>query len=367
MKKKRGISAISYIKGNKFRVFLLVLGFGIFITMNYGSAIIMDSSVLRTTDSIMRQSNKFQIIENSQNISADFVDFFQHEEKVEHIFPCDIINTHFNIIIVPKINLQVGYLVGRENVQTIMDHVGAYMISGELPIKDKQVIVDELYAKNQNLQLGDPLKNDRYDLEIVGILRSDCYLMVGVSEFANDSNCVLVLSSGKDIDYRQRLESAGFDTSSLIIVDSVSRKNNIKRYTDSANEVSDLIKAISALVIMICLMVMFNMYLKDRCAEWCYYYVIGFSKLDIYLSVLWELLFTVAASVVLGILGILLVFFLAKYLILFPFGFKAILLLPDQGLKSLVYIWLMFALLQPIIYFNLQKIDTIDTMEEEFI
>ena len=348
---------------------MLMLGFGMFVIMLYGESMLLDSTVLMFKDVLLRQTENFQIIYDfSFDRSGDLgeiADFLVSQDNVSQVLPCDIVNAHLNTLLV-RANLEVGYLVSKDNVQAIMDHIGAFMVKGDMPSEDKEIVIDELYSANQDLGIGDTLGITEYDrYKIVGILKSDCYLMTGVSDAAADSRCVVVLSSSKGASIKQLLDSSGYDTGALVIVDNVTRGEDIDRHVIMVESFSGIVIIASTVVIVICLLVMANMYLKDRRAEWCYYYSIGYSRSDIYLSVIKELLLTILGSVFLGAIGATVVYALVKNLILLPAGINPVFVLPEKGLRSIISMWFVFALIQPMIYFNMQKIDTIDLVEKE--
>jgi ABC-type antimicrobial peptide transport system permease subunit len=216
--------------------------------------------------------------------------------------------------------------------------------------------------------LGGTLENDRHDrFEIVGFLKSDCYFMVGVAGDIDDTRSLVALSSGKNIDYGRLLKNTGFDTGRLFIADSFTRNADIEYYIDKMISYVYLTETVSLIVLIICLMLIYNLHLRNRIAEWCFFNAIGFSKSEIYLSMLRELFFVLVFSVLLGVIGVLIAFLLIYFILLQPSGISPVLRFMEQNIESVVYMWLMCALLQPFVYFNMQRIDTIDTVEEEFV
>ena len=365
MKDNHGLSIQYYIKNNKQRLFTLIISLTVFMIMLYSMAFFLEPSRQVMMKTLLLQTEKIQLVHDMSNfgkgeaLGRDLLSV----QAVDYVFPCNPVKTNVDTI-VENLPLGVIYLVEKENIQAFLNYTSADITDGRLPQKNNEVVVDELYAKNQKLTIGDDIENQ---LSIVGMLKSDCYLIVGASDYTERSNCVAILSSGKDVNFRRVLEDIGYDTDDFIVEDNISKRDVLQRYADTENGIYFLVKTISVIVVIICLVVLFSLYIYDRQPELCFYYSIGFSKKDIYLSILRILLFVFFLSLLLGFTISFAVFFLIKYLIIMPIGITAIFVMPRETLRCLSCLFLIFASLQPSIFFAMQKINTIDSLEEEQI
>jgi ABC-type antimicrobial peptide transport system permease subunit len=325
--------------------------------------------ILQPSGEVMRrilllQSEKIQIVSSladSNKIEALGQDLLKNQ-FVDYVFPCDPVKIYINTLFE---NLSLGkvYLSDRESMQTLLDYASAFLIDGRLPQKNREIVVDELYAINQQLALGDILEGQ---LKIVGILKSGCYLLAGLND-PKDSGSLAILSSGKDISFSQIIEDLGYNANDFIIEDNVSRSSLLQKYADTEYRIYFIIKTAAVIVTILCLMGLFGLYIRDRQSELCFYYSIGFSKKDIYLSVLKKLLFIFGAAILIGFGLSLVAFALIKHFIIMPLGLIASLHLPHEILHCFSCLFLIFASLQLALFFAMQKINTIDLLEEEWV
>ena len=166
------------------------------------------------------------------------------------------------------------------------------------------------------------------------------------------------------------LTKMDYNTESLeafTIKDNDSQKAILKEYEDTEYKIYFIIKTASIIVVIICLIVMFSLYLYDRQPELCFYYSIGFSKKDIYLSILRKLLFVFCVSIVFGFVLSLIVIALVKRFVISPLGLNGYLSIPNEILHGFTCLILIFASLQLSIFFSLRGINTVDILEEEQI
>ena len=365
MRENHGLSIKYYIKNNKQRLLPLIVSLTVFIIMLYSMAFILEPSGEILRKILLVQAERFQIIYNDSQINGvgPLKRDLSKVQAVDDVLPCVPVHTNVDTIL-EKLSLGLIYLVDKKDIQTFLDYASADITHGRLPEESNEVVVDELYAKNQNLSLGDTMESR---LTIVGLLKSDCYLIAGVSDNARQSHCVAVLSSGENMDYRQILEDLGYDMEELEIKDSISQRELYQKHADAEYGIYFLLKTIAVIVVIICLMVLFSLYIHDRQPELCFYYSIGFSKKDIYFSVLRKLLLIFGVSIVGAFSITLAVYFLIRIFIITPNGLSSVFVMPREILRCLSCLFLIFASLQPSIFFAMQKINTVDSLEEEMI
>lgn len=373
MKRRSGLSVRYYIKNNRHRLFTLILSLSVFIIMLYSMAFILQPSGEVTARIILNQAEKLQIVSSTTpKVSSNkLIENLHNKPGVDHVFPCDPVRIDINTIFENRA-LAKAYLVHREDIDTILNYVSATLIKGRLPEKSNEIIVDRLYAANQKPDQGDGHKKlDIGDtlggrLKIVGILESDCYLVAGITELA-DPQSVVILSAGKATNYSQNILIPGIESNDLVIEDYFSQKEIQQKYADIEYRIYFLIKTTAVVLIILCLMALLSLYIRDRQAELCFYYSIGFSKKDIYISVLKKLLFVFAISILIGSALSIGLYFLVKFFIIIPRGLNISLFMSHEILHCFACLFLIFAALQPAIFFAMQKVDAIDFLEEEMI
>jgi ABC-type antimicrobial peptide transport system permease subunit len=365
MKKHQGLSIKYYIKYNKQRLVSLLLSLTVFVTMIYVMAFILEPSKETMRRAMLRQSEKYQIVSSlSKNIEIEKVgQGLSESQAVFCVMPCIPVKTKIDTI-VENLNIVQIYLVGQENIQLFLKHSSSNISGGRLPIANNEIVVDESYAKNQGLSIGDTIEDA---LAIVGMVKSDCYLIAGVSDQIENANTVVALSSGKDVSFNEALGRIGYNVSDFYVEDNISRAEEMKGYTGAQYRVFYLLKSVSVMVVILCLIALFSLYIRDRQVEMCFYYSIGFSKKDIYFSVLRILIFVFVASLLIGLLLSIVLLLLIHSIVMAPIGLHASQLMPREIMRCVSCLVLIFATLQPSIFFAMQKINTIETMEEEMI
>ncbi|MCL1872603.1 MAG: hypothetical protein FWF85_00615 [Clostridiales bacterium] len=316
---------------------------------------------------LLYQAEKLQVISPiANNISIDgLIKSLEKIPEIDHVLPCDPVRIDINTIFENR-PLAKAYLVSREDIKIILEYTSATLTRGRLPEKNHEIIVDQKYATNQNLKIGDSLGGQ---LEIIGILESDCYLVAGIAD-SPDLQSVVILSSGNNINYSKNLSDEKLkieDPNNLVAEDYFSQKDIQQRYANIEYRIYFLIKTTAVVLIILCLMALLSLYIRDRQAELCFYYSIGFSKKDIYLSVLKKLLFVFGISILIGSALSIVLYFLVKCFIIIPLGLNISLFMAKELLHCFACLFLIFAAMQPAIFFAMQKVDTIDILEEEMI
>jgi hypothetical protein len=332
--------------------------------MLYSMAFILQPSGEVMERTLLRQAEKLQVVSPiASNIRIDnLIENLQNNPKVDHVLPCDPVRIDINTIFENR-PLAKAYLVRREDIPIILDYTSAALSRGRLPEKNNEIVVDQLYAANQKLDIGEFLGDQ---LEIVGILESCCYLVAGIND-SPDLQSFVILSSGKNENFSQIIAKAGFRISNLVIEDYFSQKVIQQRYANIEYRIYFFIKTIAVILIILCLMALLSLYIRDRQAELCFYYSVGFSKKDIYLSVLKKLLFVFGISILIGSALSIALYFLVKCFIIMPRGLNISLFMAKELLHCFACLFLIFAAMQPAIFFAMQKVGAINILEEEMI
>ncbi|MDE7061591.1 MAG: hypothetical protein K2O71_08365, partial [Lachnospiraceae bacterium] len=119
------------------------------------------------------------------------------------------------------------------------------------------------------------------------------------------------------------------------------------------------------ILLLIYLPVVYTTYLRDRHNEWCLYCSIGYSRGNIYLAVMRELIFTFGAAVLLGGIISLLAAVLLKRLIMVPQGLQCKIFHPETLAEILCTYVFLIGILQIPVRYALRRIRTIDAIEDD--
>lgn len=359
---KHKISVLNYIKNNRRRVAVLVVSLGLAMAMNYCMEFFLSTSTETMNNVLCERSEKLQFIYNEEYSVSGLADDLRAVDGVDYALPCSAIYP----LLTPPIG-QISFdtpLVSAEEAVIIMDYMGATLKEGKLPTEAGEVIIDEMIAKNMKLSIGDSIVMN--DFTICGIAESDGYFAVGIDNGNYINYQVVILSKGKGVDYAEVCEGLEYDSEKLSVMDN---KTDVNFYKTQVVDVMDFSSRIitfgTTLILGICLLAVFNMYLRDRHAEWCLYYSIGFSAREIYSLIIRELLATYAMAVVLGTAVSTAVVIAIKNLMMDPIGVMSLPFSPAAIIRTVSIVILIFGILQLPVIYAINKIKTIDAIEEE--
>ena len=176
-----------------------------------------------------------------------------------------------------------------------------------------------------------------------------------------------MLSDGTIDDFTLLLNSMGykFDRNAESIIDKASGGEEIKDVEAMIDGSTNIVYVFILIVLFIVLLIVYTTYLRDRQNEWCLYSSIGYSKRSIYFSIIRELLFTFAVSLLAGGIIIFFMEIALDYCMIKPAGNRCRYFQPDVLMEILCSYVLLFGMLQIPIRYEIYRIRTIDALDDD--
>lgn len=376
---KQGLSAVFYLKNNRRRTAVLVVSLGLFVAMLYVLAYMISSTTSVYYDVWMTQTKTTQIIlpelqvteemgtkeEQDAAINSQIMELSKKVESldcVEKVIPARFIFPEINVIIGDcYINCP---LVEPNQIDMIMRHSNATLAKGKMPQNAGDILIDELTAQNQDLKIGDNIYSSSY--KVVGIVSCESYFTTGIATGTEDRIGTLIFSEGENVDFMKLYKTFHLPYDYLYISDNASAAKEYK--DDIVSEfdfATNIIKIVSTLLLAICLVVVFNMYIRDRYEEWCLYSSMGYSTSNIFGLAFRELLITFGLAAILGgiVSGVGVI--LLKKIMIDEMGLLSTpIMLSEMGNIGGIIVAIFGIFLIPI-FLATQRIKTIDAMESE--
>ena len=383
------LSAMKYIKNNQRRVAVLVISLALCFMLTYLVNFLLSSTEETFRIVLVDNAQKIQYLRlagSSLGMDVEHMDQEEiHELYLEKNLELaeklkgyeEVLDSFYAQILYMDVKAAIGEwqteipLVEKEQVSVILKHYGTKVSEGRMPEHPGEIVLDRASMKNGNYQLNDYFDTESLDdtVKIVGILDSESYFGCGIpSEKYQLSTSIVILSDGSIQDVTKLLEKEGifirdgFDT----VVDVKTGKEDLqKEVIDVINNSSNVIYFGVLLVLSLALYIVYTMYLRDRRNEWCLYCSIGYSKKEIYCSILRELAFTFGLAIFIGAgLTMILVVGL-DFGMIRPMGIRCRYFYPEIIMEILCSYMLLIGLLQIPIRYALYKIRTIDAMEDD--
>ena len=383
------LSAMRYVKNNKRRVAVLVVSLSLCFMLTYLVNFLLSSTEETFRIMLVDNTEKIQYVRlagSSLGIDVEHVEqeelhqlyLEKNLELTEKLKGYEEVSEAFYAqILYNEVKAAIGEwqgeipLVEKEQVPIILEHYGTKVCEGRMPEHPGEIVLDRACMKNGDYELNDYFDMESLDdtVKIVGILDCDSYFGCGIpSEEYQLSTSIVILSDGSIQDITTLLEQEGifiregFDT----VVDAKVGKEDLqKEVIDVIGKSESVIYIGVMLLLSLSLYIVYTMYLRDRRNEWCLYCSIGYSKKEIYRSILRELFFTFGLAVVIGAgLTMMLVVGL-DFGMIRPMGIRCRYFYPETILEILCAYMLLIGLLQIPIRYALYKIRTIDAMEDD--
>ncbi len=254
------------------------------------------------------------------------------------------------------------YLFGNtSDCEDFIKHMDAKLVSGKMPEKAGEVLIDKKLQKNHSNDNGlFEYMGSKY--EVVGTVDSDYYLAFGIQQPGeNDINILVMIEEGSTVSGKELMEKLGYDVFYFKTVRSakIAHENSI----GSMDVVQTLLTVVSGALLLICVSVVLALHIMDRHNEWCLLNSIGFSTGEIYVMALKEILICIAISIVVGALLCFMVIFGLKTLLYDPIGICINTWRPAAIPRICVVFLALIGFAQIPIFNGMRKIQTIDTIE----
>lgn len=386
---KQKLSAMKYIKNNKWRVAVLIVSLSLCFVLTYLTNFMLSSTeetfrviLLENTKSVqyVRLAGSSLGIDvkhlDDESISRRYGE--KNRELVEKLKKHKgVKDVMYSGIVYNTITAAVGSwgveipLTTKEETVRFVKHYGAEIVDGRMPEKPGEVVLDRAAMKNIGYELGEYFNKEacgeRY--QIVGVLDSERYLGCGIpTEDYPGNPTIVILSDGSIEDVSLLLKEEGIIVRETYdeIFDRKSGAEELKTEIVDIIGVSTTIVYVGILILLsISLFIVYSMYLRDRHNEWCLYCSIGYSRKEIYYSILRELFFTFAVSLIIGAVIIILSMFVLDFIMMKPQGLRCRYFSPETLGEILCAYMLLIGLLQIPVRYALYRIRTIDAMDEE--
>lgn len=365
---KQSLSPLPYIRNNRKRILVLILSFSFYLTMIYGVRYIFSSTTYTFEQLLANQYKKAPYLFATEDMSPEekqedlrkVCDQFNRLNEVSIAFPASYLNGG-------RIKTTIGYeyfsypITEAKYIPPYLSHFNATLMDGKIPTEPGELIADQKYMKNNQLELGDePIPG----FHIVGIVQSDYYLIIGVNKDYYDYSIHVLMNDStgdferlcKEINIPFAYDVNTYETGLFAINKDVG--NSLRLSTN-------LIFIISTVVLFLCLLVVIQMYFRDRNDEWCLYHSLGYSIRSIYNLAMKELLFILGVSCILclGLLALILPLFY-RFAIL-PNGLLIQYFHPDVIFQMVAVLTLFLGICQIPLASSLHRIKTVDILDEE--
>ncbi len=255
-----------------------------------------------------------------------------------------------------------AYLFGKkEECEYYLEDLNAKLVSGRMPEEPGEIVVDEKVRANQPDDSA-LMKGMGAQYKIVGTVSSGSYPVFGIAYPGENNVCMLLLTT-KDAsyDFKPDIEKLGYECT--YYYDLAKAEKNFVDSMGSMDTVRKLFVGVSGSLLLICVVVVMSIHIMDRHNEWCLEHSIGFGTGEIYIMALKELLISIGAAVLLGIvISWLGVFFMEK-LVNNPIGISVHCWRPKAVPLILVVIGCLLAIIQIPLFHGMKKIQTIDAIE----
>lgn len=365
---KTGLSAGFYIKNNKKQICTLVMCVALFLAMLYITDFLFGISEESFRHLLVEQKESLQLImPNQRENHTDFKEqlmeeaaLLKQETFVEDAVPVGLSNLYLKSII-GQYPIDI-YLAEQKYMKQFCEwnHVETY--EGTLPKEPGELLVTENMAKNIGFTVGQKVGN--YTITAMG--KSKDYACFGIPTGKETGFGILIYAKGKDVDFKTVYQSYEDTIEPYLVSDYVSSKKEYETEIESTfRTASDMIANVGMVVLSICLVVLYILYIRERKEEWCLYQSIGYRSADIYLCALREMLFVFFTGLCLA--GVITAFavVLLDYITVKPLGLLAVYVMPDKIFRTLCVLAGIFGLCNLPVFAAIRNIQTIDAIESD--
>ncbi|MBO4637582.1 MAG: ABC transporter permease [Clostridiales bacterium] len=373
MKEKRTkLSPIPYLKNNKARTSVLVISLALFIFMTYVLGYLLGAITEPFNMVILGRFDRMTLATDE----IDVGDYETAEEWDALIKPLmeqqrdgyrEVLSND-NVFVVKLGFIKIRSIMGEastmlflfentNDMEAYADFFDAKLVSGRMPQKAGEIVVDRLCLANNGDGINDGL-GDSYT--IVGEVDTSSYMAFGFPVDAENNYYEMILhEEGEDV--VSKLQAAGY---SVDYYQNLSfRQNLYDNELGSLDGIKTLVSSVAAVLLGICLTVILSLHIRDRHEEWCLMNSIGFSVGEIYSMALRELLICFGGAFILGIAASLLGVFLLKIFMIDPQGLVVRVIRPEDMLFAAVLLCGLTGICQIPIFIQMRTITTVDEIE----
>lgn len=395
------LSAWFYLKNNKKRAAILILSFGLYFVLLYGVQFFMHPSVymdevitvhgaermqlgyingLEKLNEVMSLGMDMSLWDSESGATYEemvaeinkgthkFAELLQEEGMAEHVFICNSYG-----ISVSSFGGDGYYrapMLTRDELVTFAEYLDLQVKEGRMPEQPGEFLMDERMAKNRGFTVGDYL----YDSEskLVGIVEYDTYVAAGIdyADGANPDRHIYLLNHGTIPDLKEYFAKFGIEadieSSSTIEIysDQVNAIKEVEKFSKELQTPLSVMTYAIAFVLGLTLFFVYRLHVQDRYGEWCLYRSLGYSQKEVYSLAFRE--FGICIGISVGLAAIITaVLCIIGAAMMRSKGMFYEYLLPHVLLQIVGIGTLLAGVMQIPIVIAMQKVKTIDAMEEE--
>ncbi|MCH5272793.1 MAG: hypothetical protein J1E35_03895 [Lachnospiraceae bacterium] len=385
-----------YLKNNKKRAAILVVSFGLFFTLLYVVQFFLYPTYYMAEVVFIKGAEKMQVayinsfgalgyvdlslwekdsrateeelIAEINRGSAQLVQELRKDSAADYVFVCNSYNIRLNAFSGDIIYF--APMLTKDEMDIMTEYLELELAEGAFPQNPGELLMDVKMARNMGISVGDTVYDSR--TKLTGIVKYDTYFAAGIdyADTVYPDRYLYFLDNGtipdlKEFFARQGIE-AGEDSFSVIqiISDRTNMTKEAREYKDSIAIPLRVMSYSIAAVLGITLFFVYRLHVQDRYAEWCLYRSLGYSEKEVYLLAFREY------GICLG-MGVL----AAALLTVLLCGTGSVLMsargmfyecwLPEAFMQILGIGTLLTGVMQIPVVYAMQKVKTIDAMEEE--
>lgn len=367
------LSPLPYLKHNRRRAASLIVSLGVFAMMIYTLGYLLGSTAEpyeQITDSCYKkytlfyspiEIGEYETNEEWYEMARPAMD--EECEKAKRdlgnddVFVVRVGNAPISSVIGSS-TVRIFYFDGQDEVERFTEHMGARLVSGRLPEKPGELLVDVNAYKNAGEGILDYV-SDSY--KIVGQVESPYYLVYGIPMVIENNLMIMVFHDNEDYKVNDILSAKGWDID--YCDDYEFESGSSAKLIDSLNNIKTIFTAVAGTLLSICVLVVLGLHIRDRHEEWCLYNSIGFSVGEIYVMALKELLLSFLLSAVIGALMTAVAVAGLKFFLVDPLGLPLAYIRPDDMKMAALMMITVFGLCQIPIFLQMRTITTVDEIE----
>ena len=385
---KSKLSAWTYVKNNKRTVAVLVTALALSFMAMYAVYVLLITTT-ESFEAVMVEMPKkisyaslgnkaYGILRDDYETYEDFKAAYdaEQEDLIEKLkaypgiddalYTQVILNTYQSVM--GSYSFEVP-LMEPERIPGFLEHVDAKFLDGSMPKEAGEVLIDETIMKNGGYRIGDWFQKDWFGetFRIVGTIKSKGLLSVGVPNgYSNNGWYVVVYNDETTTDLTGILQDMGIQLRDEDEV--LDAKEYYKAYRKDVGDVIDAVLVTLFVIVMaflaILVLVTYVSFMRNRVNEYCLYASIGYGRDEIYGMMLREMATLFGLGTALGLLVSLGVAALLHGMIIEPKGLIGHVIYGEQIFRIFgTYVFLMGVLQIPVL-FSLQRIRTIDAIED---
>ncbi len=395
------LSAWFYLKNNKKRAAILILSFGLYFVLLYGVQFFMHPSVymdeviavhgaekmqsgyindLTKLNEVMNLGMDMSLWEPERSATVEekvaeinkgthkFAELLREEGTADHVFICNSYGIYVSSF--GGDGYYSAPMLTRDELVTFAEYFELEVIEGRMPEQPGEFLMDERMAKNRGFTVGDYL----YDSEskLVGIVEYDTYVAVGIdyADGYNPDRHIYLLSNGKISDLKEYFAKfgieAGIESSSAIEIysDQVNAIKKVEKFSAELQAPLSVMTYSIAFVLGLTLFFVYRLHVQDRYSEWCLYRSLGYSQKEVYSLAFRE--FGICIGISVGLAAVITaVLCVIGAALMRSKGMFYEYILPPVLLQVLGIGTLLAGIMQIPVVIAMQKVKTIDAMEEE--